>query len=74
MNFNPEWVGLLGTFIVLIAFLQTTETRIRMINCFGAVAFIVYGILIGAFSLWILNTLLLLIHIKRLTKLIGGTK
>lgn len=69
MNFNLEIVGIIATLFVLTSFLMSGERNIRIINIVGALIFVVYGILIGALSVWILNGALFFIHIYKLYKL-----
>ncbi len=66
---NPEYIGLLGTCIVLIAFLQHNERRIRIINSLGAIVFVIYGVMLNAPSVWVLNTILVLVHVRRLSQM-----
>jgi hypothetical protein len=65
---NYEIIGLLGTLFVLISFLMKEVKLIRIINIIGAVLFVVYGLLIGALSTWLLNAILVIIHIIYLLK------
>lgn len=69
MEFNIEIVGLIAALFVLISFLTSREKNIRVINIVAALIFVVYGILIGALSVWILNGALFFIHIYKLYKL-----
>lgn len=69
MQFNVEWIGLLASCFVLASFLASGERKIRTINIFGASLFVVYGLMLGAISVWVLNGILLLTHIRRLMKL-----
>lgn len=64
-----EAIGILATLFVLGSFLVDGEEKIRKINIFGAILFVVYGVLIGALSVWLLNGALLLIHAYKLNKL-----
>lgn len=64
-----EVIGIIATLFVLGSFLADGEAKIRKINIFGAVLFVVYGVLIGALSVWLLNGALLVIHIYKLQKL-----
>lgn len=66
MNF--EILGTIASIFVLISFLMKGERNIRLINIIGAFIFIIYGILINAFSIWFLNGVLLIIHIIKLIK------
>ena len=67
MNFY-EIIGLLGTLFVLLSFLMKDLKKVRIINIIGAVLFVVYGFLINAYSTWILNGVLIIIHIIFLVK------
>ena len=63
-----EIIGIAATLFVLASFLVNDLTKVRIINIAGAALFVVYGILIGAFSTWLLNGLLIAIHISYLVK------
>ena len=60
-----EKLGILASILVLISFLMKGERKIRLINIFGAACFVIYGLMIKAFSVWFLNSALLLIHIYK---------
>ena len=60
---NNELFGLLGSIFVLISFLINDIKKVRIINIIGALLFVIYGILINAFSTWFLNGALILIHL-----------
>lgn len=64
-----ELIGVLASIIVLLSFVMNGESKIRIINIIGALLFVVYGILINAFSIWFLNGTLLIVHIHKLIKL-----
>lgn len=64
-----ELIGVLASIIVLLSFVMNGESRIRVINIVGALLFVIYGLLINAFSVWFLNGTLLLVHIYKLIKL-----
>lgn len=63
-----ELIGILATLLVLVSFLFTGETKIRVINIIGAVIFVIYGVLINSLSVWILNGALIIIHFVKLYK------
>ncbi len=67
-EFNFEIIGTIASIIVLLSFLMKGEKRIRLINILGALVFVIYGVLIGAFSIWFLNSILVVIHIYKLIK------
>jgi hypothetical protein len=64
-----ELIGVLASIMVLISFIMNGEKKIRIINIAGAMLFVIYGILINAFSVWFLNGALLLVHMHKLIKL-----
>jgi hypothetical protein len=63
-----ELLGIMATVFVLISFLMRDAVRIRKINIIGAFLFIVYGISINSVSVWLLNGVLLIVHIFYLKK------
>ena len=63
-----EMIGTLASVLVLMSFLFTGEKNIRIVNIFGAILFVLYGILIDAFSVWFLNGALLIVHSIKLFK------
>ena len=70
---NYEIIGLLATLFVLLSFLMKKIELVRIINIIGATLFVVYGILINSLSTWLLNGVLIIIHIIYLVKK-GGHK
>ena len=64
-----ELLGIVATLFVLGSFTVDGERKIRKINIVGATLFIIYGIAIGALSVWLLNAALLAVHIYKLRKL-----
>lgn len=64
-----ELIGLLGTAIILIAFLFNTERQIRIYDMIGSVLFVVYGALIGSYSNVILNGVLIIVHVVKLRRM-----
>lgn len=66
MNF--EILGTIASILVLISFLMKSEKKIRTVNIFGALLFTVYGLGIGAFSVWFLNGTLCFVHVYHLAR------
>lgn len=64
-----EVLGTIASVVVLMSFLMKGELKIRVINIIGAVIFVIYGILIDAFSVWFLNGALCIVHLYKLFKL-----
>lgn len=65
---NIEILGVVATCFVLLSFLMKNAATIRKVNIIGAALFVIYGMLINALSVWLLNGVLLVIHIIYLTK------
>lgn len=63
-----ELIGICGTLFVLLSFLMKKVNKIRIVNIIGAILFVIYGLLINAFSTWLLNSILIIIHIIYLIK------
>lgn len=63
-----EILGTIASIIILFGFLMKGERNIRLVNIFGAICFVIYGIMINAFSVWFLNGALIIIHIYKLLK------
>lgn len=64
-----ELFGILGTVLILIGFLSDSEKKIRIFDMAGSALFVLYGILIGAYSNILLNGILILVHIFKLRKM-----
>ena len=69
---KAEILGVTASLLVLVSFLMKGEKKIRMVNIFGAIMFVVYGYFIKSFSTCFLNAMLFVIHIIKLSKLKGG--
>lgn len=63
---NPEYLGTLATLLILASFCFTKNKHIRFVNILGSALFVVYGIMIGAFSVWLLNGACILVNIVKM--------
>ena len=66
-----EFIGILGTLFIVVAFMFTGEFRIRVFDAIGSVLFVIYGVTIQSFSTVLLNCVLIIVqavHIYRLLK------
>lgn len=63
-----EWLGILGTLFIILAFTLNGETKIRVFDMIGAVLFIVYGFTIGSFSTILLNVVLVVVQAYKLLR------
>lgn len=64
-----EIVGLCATTLVLISLCQSDTKKLRIVNTFGSVVFVVYGIWKGALSVWVLNAVCAVVNIYKILKL-----
>ena len=64
-----EIIGICGTLLILIGFLSNSEKKIRLFDMAGSVLFVLYGVLIKAYSNIILNGILVFVHIYKLYKM-----
>jgi len=64
---NNEIIGMTATAFIVIGFMFSSEKKIRTINAIGAVLYIVYGILIHSYGNIALNSILVAVHIYKLT-------
>ena len=58
-----EILGIIASTLVLISFLFKKERSIRLVNILGAITFVIYGFLISSFSVILLNSMLIIVHI-----------
>ncbi len=63
-----EWLGIVASAFVLVSFLFSKQTITRIINICGCVAFVIYGILLPAYSTAFMNGALIIVHIVFLVK------
>lgn len=63
-----EAIGILASCFVLLSFIFRKTIVIRSVNIIGATLFVVYGISIGALSVWLLNGILIIIHVFHIAK------
>lgn len=64
-----EIIGLAASCLVLLSFLLKGEKKIRLVNSIGCIVFIIYGILINALSVWLLNIITLIVQIVKVIQL-----
>ena len=71
---NYEIIGLLATLLTLFSFLVKGEAKIIIINAIGCVFFVIYGLLIHALSVLLLNGIVLIVNAYRGVKLMKEDK
>ena len=57
-----EILGYMGTALVVASFLGTSMVRLRLLNFIGAAVITIYSLLISAWPMVLLNTLLAVIN------------
>ena len=65
---KDEWLGLIASVFVLISFLTSNQIKTRIINMGGCIFFVIYGLLLPAYSTAIMNGAVFIVHIFFLTK------
>ena len=69
MNTWVELLGYLGSALVVCSVLMTSVVRLRLVNMAGSILSGVYGLIIGAYPLVLMNACLLTINGWQLWKL-----
>lgn len=70
MNFNfLEWLGYAASIIVAISLLMSSIVKLRWLNLFGSALFAVYGFMINALPVGVINLVILIINIYYLYKI-----
>lgn len=64
-----EFLGIVASLFVISAFCFKDVKIIRILDCIGAILYIMYGFLIGSFSNILLNSFLVIVQIFNLYKL-----
>ena len=63
-----EWIGIAGTLFIIWAFTMNGERKIRFFDMFGALLFIIYGVMIHSFSTVLLNVVLVVVQAYKLMR------
>lgn len=58
-----ELIGIAASVLVLISFLMKEVRVIRTIGIVSCIVFVIYGFLINALSIWLLNGILIFVHL-----------
>lgn len=70
MEFNTiELLGYVATFFVAVSFLFKSIVPLRIVNGIGAILFVIYGVIIGAYPVALLNGFLVGVHLYQLWRL-----
>lgn len=71
---NIEVIGMLATLFILISLMQNDEKFLRFLNMIGSSLFVIYGLRIGAWSVWILNGICTCVNFYKLVKIFQECK
>ena len=67
-----EIIGYIASFLVAISLMMKSILRLRLINLAGAIAFTIYGLLIGALPVAIVNAFIVFINIFYLRRMLAA--
>ncbi len=63
-----EWFGYFASVVVAISFLMKSINRLRLINTFGAICFVIYSVAIKAWPVALINLFVICVNIYHLTR------
>lgn len=64
-----EWLGYISSVMVAISLLMTSIAKLRILNLIGSACFVVYGLLINAIPVALINAIAVIINCYQLYKL-----
>jgi hypothetical protein len=62
-------IGYLASLLLALSLIVSNDLKFRWFNLFGCIAFIIYGVMIGAFPVILTNAMLLLINLFYLVRI-----
>lgn len=69
MHLSAEILGIAASVVILFSGFMKGEKKLRMVAVVGSAMMTVYGVWLGAFSVWFLNGALTIAHLYRLLRL-----
>jgi len=69
-----ELIGIVASVFVLVSFLMKDIRVIRTIGIVACIVFVLYGLLLGALSIWLLNGILIFVHLYYLIRARKGSR
>lgn len=66
---SVEVLGVIASVVILFSGLMKGERKLRLVAVIGSALMTIYGVFLGAFSVWFLNGALTFAHLYRLFKL-----
>ena len=70
MQFYFELIGYLASILVAISLMMSSLLKLRVINLAGAIAFLVYGLLIRAYPIAAVNAIIVLVNLYFLYRMV----
>ncbi len=64
-----EVIGIVASVMIVVSFFVNGEKTIRAANMVGSAVFIIYGVLIGSFSLIFLNSASIIVNTIKIYKI-----
>jgi hypothetical protein len=71
-HFILELLGYLASVLIAISLMMSSVLRLRMINMIGAATFSLYGLLIRAYPVAVLNGFMVLVNAYHITRMVGA--
>lgn len=69
-----EWVGYLASLMVAISLIMTDIVKLRIINSIGCLIFVIYGAIIKAYPVAVMNAFIVVINIYYLIRMKKGSR
>lgn len=63
MQFYLELLGYLASVLVAISLMMSSVLKLRLINLVGAIAFFIYGVLLGAYPIAAVNAVIIVVNL-----------
>ncbi|MBC8426116.1 YgjV family protein [bacterium] len=63
-----EWIGYAGSALVVVSLMMSAVVRLRVLNLAGALFFAVYGALVGALPVLLVNVVIVVVNAAHLAK------
>jgi GNAT superfamily N-acetyltransferase len=70
-HFMLELLGYLASALIAVSLMMSSVLRLRMINMIGAATFSLYGLLIRAYPVAVLNGFMVLVNAYHITRMVG---
>lgn len=64
-----EWVGYAASILVAISLFMKEIIKLRVINIFGCILFVIYGFSVKAYPVGVINSIIIFINLYYLYKL-----